>query len=86
MAVSEGCADDPVREYAPHNIRHIQKALRQMNIKLQYSIGDITGVTGMKIIEAIVKGERNPHKLAGLRHRTMRATEDELAESLRGHW
>ena len=38
-----------------------------MNVKLQHVISDITGKTGRKIIEAVVRGERNPRKLAGLR-------------------
>ena len=47
-------------EYASHHIQHMQKALTQMNVKLQHVIRDITGKTGMDIIEAIVGGERNP--------------------------
>ncbi len=73
-------------EYASHHIQHMQKALTQMNIKLQHVISNITGTTGMKIIEAIVEGERNPRTLAQFRHPTMKAGEKEIAESLRGHW
>ena len=39
-------------------MQHMQKALCQMNVKLDSVITDITGVTGMKIIDAIVAGER----------------------------
>ena len=73
-------------EYASHHIQHMQKALTQMNIKLQHVISNITGTTGMKIIEAIVEGERNPRALGQFRHPTMKADEKEIAESLRGHW
>ena len=73
-------------EYASHHIQHMQKALTQMNLKLQHVLSNITGMTGMKIIEAIVAGERDPHRLAMFRHPTMKATENEIAESLRGHW
>ena len=73
-------------EYASHHIQHMQKALTQMNIKLQNVISNITGKTGMKIIEAIVEGERSPTKLAQFRHPTMKADEKKIAKSLRGHW
>ena len=51
-------------EYASYHIQHMQKALTQMNVKLQQVISDITGKTGMDIIEAIAGGERNPRTLA----------------------
>ena len=73
-------------EYASDHIRHMHKALTQMNIKLQRVISDITGVTGTRIIEAIVRGERNPRRLAELRDRRTRAKEKTIARSLRGHW
>ena len=73
-------------EYAAHHVQHMQKALTQMNVKLQHVISDITGKTGMDIIEAIVRGERDPVKLAGLRDHRIRADEDTIAKSLRGHW
>ena len=73
-------------EYASHHIQHMQKALTQMNVKLQHVISDITGKTGMKIIEAIVGGEGNPRKLAQLRDPRTRATEATIAKSLQGHW
>ena len=49
-------------EYASHHIQHMQKALTQMNVKLQHVISNITGKTGMRIIEALVRGERDPRK------------------------
>ena len=73
-------------EYASHHIQHMQQALTQMNVKLQHVISNITGKTGMKIIEAIVRGERNPCRLAGLRDPRTRADEAAIARSLQGHW
>ena len=55
-------------------------------MKLQHVIRDITGKTGMAIIEAIVGGERDPLKLARLRHPRTRADEETIARSLQGHW
>ena len=73
-------------EYAAHHVQHMQKALTQMNVKLQHVISDITGKTGMAIIETIVRGERDPVKLAQLRDPRIRANEETIAKSLRGHW
>ena len=73
-------------EYASHHIQHMQKALTQMNVKLQHVISNITGKTGMAIIEAIVGGERDPRQLAKLRDRRIRADEETIAKSLQGHW
>ena len=73
-------------EYTSHHIQHVQKALTQMNLKLQHVITDITGRTGMDIIEAIVGGQRDPVKLAQLRDRRIKADEATIAKSLQGHW
>ena len=73
-------------EYASHHIQHMHKALTQMNVKLQHVIRDITGKTGMGIIEAIVDGERDPRKLARLRDPRIKADEATIARSLQGHW
>ena len=73
-------------EYASHHIQHMQKALTQMNVKLQHVISNITGKTGMAIIEAVVAGERNPRELARLRDKRIRADEATIAKSLQGHW
>ena len=73
-------------EYASHHIQHMQKALTQMNVKLQNVISNITGQTGMAIIEAIVSGERDPRQLAQLRNYRIRADEETIAKSLQGHW
>lgn len=54
-------------DYAAAHIQHMQKALTYMNIQLHHVIATITGVTGMRIIRAIVSGERDPDKLADMR-------------------
>ena len=73
-------------EYASQHIQHMQKALTQMNVKLHHVISDITGKTGLDIIEAIVGGERDPRKLAQLRNYRIKADEATIAKSLQGHW
>jgi len=73
-------------EYAAAHIQHMQKALTQMNVKLQHVISDITGTTGLAIIDAIVGGERDPLELARLRHPRIQAEASTIARSLQGHW
>ena len=73
-------------EYASHHVQHMQKALTQMNVKLHHVISDVTGKTGMDIMEAITGGERNPRKLARLRDPRIKADEKTIAKSLQGHW
>lgn len=67
-------------------LNRIQKALTQMNIQLANVISDISGVTGMKILRAILKGERNPVTLAQFRDARIKADEETIARSLRGNW
>jgi transposase len=54
-------------EYAAAHIQHMQKALMEMNLQLHHVVSDITGATGMRIIRAIVAGERDPEVLAAYR-------------------
>lgn len=67
-------------------IQRMQKSLHEMNILLPKVISDITGKTGMSIIEAIIKGEQDPVKLAQLRDPRVRASTEEIAEALRGDY
>ena len=67
-------------------IQHMQKALTEMNIQLANVISDISGVTGLKIIRAILDGERDPAKLALLKDYRIRSTQDRIARSLHGDW
>ena len=64
----------------------MQKALDQMNIQAHRAVTDITGVTGMKIIRAIVEGERDPKALAEFRDRRCKKSVAEIAEHLTGNW
>lgn len=68
---------------APH-VLHMQKALQQMNVQLPLVLSDIMGETGQRILRAIVAGERDPLKLAQLRHPSCKSREDEIAKALTG--
>lgn len=67
-------------------LRRMQKSLDQMNVRVHRAVADIDGVTGMAILRAIVAGERDSRKLAKLRDRRCRKSEEEIAEQLSGHW
>ena len=67
-------------------IQRMQKALTEMNVQLANVISDISGMTGLRILHAIVKGERDPHRLAKLRDRRIKASEEEVANGLYGNW
>ena len=64
----------------------MQKALTEMNVRLDSVIADIAGQTGMKILWAIVDGERDPQRLASFRHRQVKSSADRIAASLEGTW
>lgn len=74
-----------VRYRAAH-IQHMQKALQQMNVQLTQVVSDITGVTGMNIMRAIVAGERNPQVLAAMRNDKCAKSEAEIAAALQGNY
>jgi len=73
-------------EYAAAHVQHMQKALTQMNLQLQHVISDITGSTGMKIIRAIVAGERDRKRLAAFRDLRTKANEETIARALEGDY
>jgi transposase len=72
--------------YAGQHVQHLQKALEQMNVKLAEVVSDVTGVTGLAIIRAILAGQRDPLELAKLRHDKCHRTEAEIARALYGNW
>lgn len=74
-----------VRVSASHT-QHMQKALTQMNLQLHNVVSDITGVTGMRIIKAILAGERNPKTLAAFRDKRCKNDEKTIARSLHGNY
>lgn len=67
-------------------IKRMQKALRLMNIRLDNAIKDITGKSGKSIVEAIIKGERNPKTLAELADWRVKKSKEEIAKALTGNW
>ena len=67
-------------------IHHMQKALFEMNVQLSNVISDITGESGLRIIEAILAGERNPEQLAALCSTRIKASRQTVAKSLHGNW
>jgi len=73
-------------EYAASHIQHMQKALLQMNVQLHHVLTDITGVTGMKIIRAIVDGERDSRVLAKFRDMRCKATLEVIHQALVGNY
>jgi hypothetical protein len=64
----------------------MQKALTQMNVQLANVVWDITGTTAMRIIRAILKGERDPHSLAAMRDYRTKNDEKTIAKALEGHY
>jgi len=68
-------------DYAAAHIQHMQKALMQMNLQLHHVVIDITGVTGMAIIRAIVAAERGPTVPAAQREAVPRDRRDGLSGS-----
>lgn len=67
-------------------LRRMQKSLDQMNVRIHRAVSDLQGATGMAMVRAIVNGERDPLKLAGLRDHRCHKNAQEIAEQLRGHW
>jgi len=73
-------------EYAAAHIQHMQKALMQMNVQLHHVLSDITGVTGMAILRAIVAGNHDPDQLATYRDGRCKASIDTVRKALTGHY
>ena len=72
-----------VREQTRH-VQRLQKTLEEANIKLDSVISDIMGVSGRRMIEAMVAGERDPHRLAALAVRSIKASPQALHDALHG--
>src|SRR6266849_5659455 len=73
-------------DYAASHIQHMQKALMQMNVQLHHVVADITGVTGMRIIRAIIAGSQAPEELAQYRDVRCAASEETIREALTGNY
>ena len=72
-----------VRERSSH-IQRLQKTLEDANIKLDSALSDVMGLSGRAMIKALIAGQSDPDTLAGLAHRRVKATPEELREALRG--
>ena len=77
---------DSLVRSAARFIQRMQKALDQMNLKLHFVISDITGLSGLRIIDSILAGERDPNLLASLCHGRIKASKDVVARSLQGDY
>ena len=73
-------------EYGAAHIQHMQKALTLMNLQLHHVVSDVTGVTGMKIIRAIAKGERDPQVLATMRDVRCKSSTETVRAALVGNY
>jgi hypothetical protein len=73
-------------EYAAAHILPMQKALMQMNLQVHQVVSDLTGQTGMRIVRAILQGERDPAVLASYRDRRCKASAETIAQALRGDY
>jgi transposase len=71
---------------ASSTIQRMQKALIEMNVQLSTVLSDLSGVSGMAIVGAILEGERNPEQLAALAQPGVKATPEDIAKSLEGNW
>ena len=72
-------------EQAADTSRKMQKYLRLLNLRLDVVVKDVTGLTGLAIIDAICKGEMNPEKLASFRHGNCKKSEQEIAKALQSN-
>lgn len=77
---------DNLIQMASTHVLHIQKALNQMNLQIHHVISDITGLTGLAILDAILAGERDPKALAQLRDPRIRASEEVIIKALVGDY
>ena len=73
-------------EMAAEHVLHMQKALDQMNLQIHRVLSDITGLSGLRILDAILAGERDPVKLAQLCHSGVKSSKDTVAKSLEGDY
>jgi len=73
-------------QMAAEHVLHMQKALDQMNLQIHRVLNDITGLSGLRILDAILAGERDPVTLARLCHSRVKSSEDTVAKSLEGDY
>src|SRR6202795_4123864 len=73
-------------EYTAMWIQHIQKALNEMNLHLHHVLSDISGYSGLAILDAILAGERDPRKLASLAHHRVQKSQAQIEAALTGDY
>jgi transposase len=73
-------------QMASQHTMHMQKSLSQMNVQIHHVLSDITGVSGMAILDAILEGERDPMKLASLCNRRVKSPREKVAKALEGDY
>ncbi len=73
-------------EMAAQHVQHMQKALSQMNVQLHHVLSDVTGQSGLAIVDAMVKGERDPQRLAALCDGRVKAPAETVARALVGDY
>ena len=71
---------------ASQHVQHMHKALTQMNLQIHHVISDITGLTGLAIVDAILAGQRNGTELAKLRNPRIKVDTETIRKSLEGNW
>jgi transposase len=68
-------------------VQYMQQALGQMNVHLHHVVSDLNGETGLRILDAILQGERDPKKLVELRDRQCnKSTPEQMEAALQGDW
>lgn len=77
---------DNLIRLASSHVLHMQKALDQMNVQLHHVLSDITGLSGLAILDAILGGERDPRTLARLRDGRVKASEETIVQALTGDY
>ncbi len=73
-------------QMAAEHVLHMQKALDQMNLQIHRVLNDITGMSGLRILDAILAGRQDPETLARLCHGGVKSSEDTIAKSLEGDY
>ena len=71
---------------AAMHVQHMQKALTQMNLQIHHVLSDLTGKSGLAIIDAILSGKRDPEQLASLADNRVHASRDTVIKSLVGNY
>ena len=77
---------DTLVQLAATHTQHMQKALTQMNLQIHHVLSDLTGVTGLAILDAILAGERDPQVLAAHRDHRIKASPATIAKALVGDY